>query len=57
MSMIRKVGFVGIGNMGNPMAGQLVKAGFEVTVFDVRPETVEIFVGQHGGKEARSLRL
>ena len=54
MTPIRKVGFVGIGNMGNPMAGHLVKAGFDVTVHDLRPETVEIFVGQHGGKAARS---
>lgn len=56
MKPVRKVGFVGIGNMGNPMAGHLVKAGFDVTVYDVRPETVEIFVAQHGGKRARSLR-
>jgi 3-hydroxyisobutyrate dehydrogenase len=56
MSPIRKIGFVGIGNMGNPMAGHLVKAGFDVTVYDIRPETVEIFVGQHGGRGARTLR-
>ena len=56
MTPIRKVGFVGLGNMGNPMAGHLVKAGFDVTVYDIRPETVEIFVAQHGGKGAKSLR-
>lgn len=55
MTEIRKVGFIGVGNMGNPMAGQLVKAGFDVTVFDVRPETVQAFVAQHGGKAAASL--
>ena len=32
------------------MAAHLVKAGFDVTVYDIRPETVEIFVSQHGGK-------
>lgn len=52
---IRKVGFVGVGNMGNPMAGQLVKAGFDVTVFDVRSEVAQAFVAQHGGRAARSL--
>ena len=31
--------------MGTPMAAHLVKAGFDVTVYDIRPETVEIFVG------------
>jgi 3-hydroxyisobutyrate dehydrogenase len=56
MTPIRKVGFVGLGSMGNPMAGHLVKAGFDVTVYDIRPETVEIFVAQHGGKRAKSLR-
>jgi len=56
MTPIRKIGFVGIGNMGSPMAGHLVKAGFDVAVYDIRPETVEIFVGQHGGIGAKSLR-
>lgn len=55
MTEIRKIGFIGVGNMGNPMAGHLVKAGFEVTVFDIRPETMQAFVAQHGGKAAASL--
>jgi 3-hydroxyisobutyrate dehydrogenase len=55
MSVIRKIGFVGVGNMGNPMAGHLVKAGFDVTVFDARPEAMQAFVAQHGGKSAASL--
>jgi len=55
MSAIRKIGFVGVGNMGNPMAGHLVKAGFAVTVFDARPEAMQAFVAQHGGKSAASL--
>jgi 3-hydroxyisobutyrate dehydrogenase len=55
MAQIKKIGFVGIGNMGNPMAGQLVKAGYEVVAYDIRPETVEIFVGQHGGRAAKTL--
>lgn len=55
MSVIRKIGFVGVGNMGNPMAGHLVKAGFDVTVFDARAETTQTFVAQHGGKSAASL--
>ncbi len=55
MNEIRKVGFIGVGNMGNPMAGHLVKAGFDVTVFDIRSETTQAFVAQHGGKAAASL--
>ena len=33
-----KVGFVGLGNMGAPMAGWLLKAGFPLVVHDVRAE-------------------
>ncbi len=33
-----KVGFIGTGNMGNPMAANLVRAGHEVTVHDLRQE-------------------
>ena len=29
-----KIGFIGIGNMGLPMASNLVRAGYEVTTFD-----------------------
>jgi 3-hydroxyisobutyrate dehydrogenase len=35
------IGFVGLGNMGGPMARNLVKAGHEVRVFDLVPELVE----------------
>ena len=41
--------------MGNPMAGHLVKKGFDVTVYDIRPEVAQAFVAQHGGKAAKSL--
>ncbi len=36
-----KIGFIGLGNMGAPMAANLVKAGHEVTGFDVASVTVE----------------
>jgi 3-hydroxyisobutyrate dehydrogenase len=52
---IRKVAFVGVGNMGKPMAGHLVKAGFDVTVFDQRADAATAFVAQHGGRAADSL--
>jgi 3-hydroxyisobutyrate dehydrogenase len=37
------------------MAGHLVKKGFDVTVYDVRPDVSEAFVARHGGKAAASL--
>ena len=52
MAAIRKVGFVGIGNMGWPMAANLVKAGFEVTVCDVVPGRADAFAAETGGKAA-----
>ena len=30
-----KIAFIGLGNMGGPMAGNLVKAGHEVRAFDL----------------------
>jgi 3-hydroxyisobutyrate dehydrogenase len=53
---LRKIGFVGIGNMGSPMAAHLVKAGFDVTVYDARPETVALFAERYGGHPAESLQ-
>jgi 3-hydroxyisobutyrate dehydrogenase len=36
--MVRTIGFIGLGNMGGPMAGNLAKAGYEVKGFDLAPE-------------------
>lgn len=35
-----RVGFIGLGNLGEPMAAQVAKSGFDLTVFDVRPDPV-----------------
>ena len=40
--MSNHIAFIGVGNMGNPMAHQLVKAGKNVKVFDVSPNVIEI---------------
>ena len=39
--MSELIAFIGIGNMGNPMAQNLVKAGKEVRVFDVSKKMIE----------------
>ncbi len=36
-----KIGFIGLGNMGAPMAANLAKAGYEVTGFDTAGTTAE----------------
>ena len=35
-----RIGFVGLGIMGRPMAGHLIDAGYETTVFDLLPDAV-----------------
>jgi len=46
-----KITFIGLGNMGGPMAGNLVKAGHEVTVFDLSKDAVAALVSE-GAKTA-----
>jgi 3-hydroxyisobutyrate dehydrogenase len=50
-----RVGFIGLGNMGEPMAANLLRAGHTLTVHDVDPARVQHFVAQHGGKAAATL--
>jgi 3-hydroxyisobutyrate dehydrogenase len=50
------VGFVGVGNMGWPMAACLVRAGFDVRVADARREVANNFVQQIGGAAPDTLR-
>lgn len=35
-----RIGFIGLGNMGGPMAANLARAGHGVRVFDLMPESV-----------------
>jgi len=39
-----KIGFIGLGNLGHPLAMSLVKSGHDVTVSDLRPECGEAFL-------------
>jgi 3-hydroxyisobutyrate dehydrogenase len=50
------VGFIGVGNMGWPMAACLVKAGFPVLINDSRREVANNFVQQHGGTAPDTLK-
>jgi 3-hydroxyisobutyrate dehydrogenase len=40
-----RIGFVGLGNMGAPMARNLVKAGHQVAVFDLSPAAIAAVPG------------
>ena len=39
---ISQVGFIGLGNMGSPMAAHLAEAGFTLTVSDAAPGVTEM---------------
>ena len=41
-----KIGFIGLGHMGCPMAGCILKAGYELTVYDIRIETAQTLEAQ-----------
>ena len=52
---MKKVGFIGIGVMGKPMARNLVKAGFPLTIYDLVEEPVKELVAL-GAAVAKSPR-
>ena len=51
-----RIGFVGLGVMGFPMAGHLVKAGHEVTVFNRNPARAEAWLEAFTGKSVATPR-
>ena len=53
--MATSVGFIGVGNMGNPMALNVLKAGFPMTVFDLNPKAMANLVDA-GARRAASAR-
>jgi 2-hydroxymethylglutarate dehydrogenase len=53
--MATSVGFIGVGNMGNPMASNVLKAGFPLIVYDRNPQAMENLL-QAGAQRAASAR-
>jgi 3-hydroxyisobutyrate dehydrogenase-like beta-hydroxyacid dehydrogenase len=51
-----RIGFVGLGVMGYPMAGHLVKAGHEVTVFNRTQPRAEAWTAAFGGTSVATPR-
>ena len=43
--MGQRIGFIGVGTMGKPMASNLIKAGHQLTVYDINPQPVEELAG------------
>lgn len=50
---MKKIGFIGLGAMGKHMADNLIRAGFDMTVYDLNPEPVDTLI-KAGAKGASS---
>jgi 3-hydroxyisobutyrate dehydrogenase len=55
MSDIGNIGFIGMGNMGVPMAANLVRAGYTVTAYDIAADRAQRFAQDHAARAAASL--
>ena len=51
---VRRVAFVGLGNMGDPIAANLVRAGFDVVGVDAVPGRAAEWAARTGGTHANS---
>src|SRR5829696_2539904 len=52
----RRVAFCGLGIMGGPMAANLARAGFELSVYTRTREKAERFAEEHGARAAATPR-
>ena len=54
---MKKIGFIGLGIMGGPMARNLMAAGYPLTVYDIVPEKVDAVVkaGAEAGSSSRDV--
>ena len=48
-----KIGFIGLGNMGGPMAANLIKAGHALNVFDLSEAAVSKAVAEGAPRHRR----
>ncbi len=56
MTTPQRIGFVGIGNMGGPMAARLAAAGFSLAIADADGERAARFAAEHGAAIPANLR-
>jgi len=52
----RRVAFLGLGVMGHPMAGHLVRAGHQVTVYNRSAAKAQAWMAEYGGSSAPTPR-
>lgn len=53
--MSEKIGFIGLGAMGQPMSRRLLAAGYKLVVYDLRKEAIEVLV-EKGAEAAASVK-
>ena len=53
-SLVRSIGVIGAGRMGQPLIGHMVRKGFSVAAYDIDPARRE-FVAKAGGRWAESV--
>ena len=51
---MKKIGFIGLGVMGGPMAGHLANNNYEVIVFNRTKSKSKLWSHKHNGKIAQS---
>src|SRR5687768_5086296 len=56
MEKVEKVAFCGLGIMGGPMAANLARAGYELSVYTRTREKAEAFAAEHGARAAATPR-
>ena len=54
MTPVKTIAFVGLGNMGQPMAANLAAKGFALSLCDKRPAVARAFADAHGGRVAET---
>jgi 3-hydroxyisobutyrate dehydrogenase len=52
---LHRIGFIGLGRMGEPMAARLIGAGFELRLLDADRARVDAFIASHGGTACSSV--
>lgn len=50
MAPLKTIAFVGLGNMGAPMAANLAAKGFVLSLYDQRPDAARAVAGAHGAR-------
>src|SRR4051794_32574457 len=55
MPDIKTIGFIGIGNMGRPMAANLVKGGYQIVVYDLDAKRAQETAGAIGAEATENL--